>query len=87
MKKDRKVTLADLPSVGRGAAAGVWFRRHWLVVGTGCELRDFPPAVDALGEEMVLFRDDRGRIGLLGLHDNGSLQELDNSGWFKTLGR
>ena len=28
----------------------------------------FPQAVRALGEELVLFRDDRGRIGLLGLH-------------------
>ena len=34
MKRTNKVTLADLPHVGRGTPAGEWFRRHWLVVGT-----------------------------------------------------
>ena len=68
MKKSKKVTLADLPYISRGTPAGEWFRRHWLVVGASRELRDVPQAVKALGEELVLFRDDRGRIGLLGLH-------------------
>ena len=67
-KRPKKLTLADLPYVGRGTPAGEWFRRHWLVVGTSRDLRDIPQAVKVLGEELVLFRDDRGRIGLLGLH-------------------
>ena len=68
MKRTNKVTLADLPHVGRGTPAGDWFRRHWLVVGTTADLRDIPQAVKVLGEELVLFRDDKGAIGLLGLH-------------------
>ena len=68
MKPKRKVTLADLPHVGRRTAAGDWFRRHWLVVGTAADLHDIPQSVKVLGEELVLFRDDKGRIGLLGLH-------------------
>ena len=67
-KRPKKASLADLPHVGRGTPAGEWFRRHWLVVGTTRELRDIPQAVKVLGEELVLFRDDTGRIGLLGLH-------------------
>jgi len=67
-KRSKKVSLADLPYVGRGTLAGDWFRRHWLVVGTSNELRDIPQAVKVLGEELVLFRDDQGRIGLLGLY-------------------
>jgi phenylpropionate dioxygenase-like ring-hydroxylating dioxygenase large terminal subunit len=68
VKKSKKINLADLPYVSRGTPAGDWFRRHWLVVGTSAELRDVPQAVKVLGEELVLFRDDHGRIGLLGLH-------------------
>jgi phenylpropionate dioxygenase-like ring-hydroxylating dioxygenase large terminal subunit len=68
IKRSKKLALADLPHVTRGTPAGDWFRRHWLVVGTSRELRDIPQAVKVLGEELVLFRDDRGGIGLLGLH-------------------
>jgi phenylpropionate dioxygenase-like ring-hydroxylating dioxygenase large terminal subunit len=68
MKPIKKITLADLPRVGRGTPTGDWFRRHWLVVGTTGHLQDIPQAVKVLGEELVLFRDDNGQIGLLGLH-------------------
>jgi phthalate 4,5-dioxygenase oxygenase subunit len=67
-KRPKKLSFADLPHVGRGTPVGAWFRRHWLVVGTTRELRDIPQAVTVLGEELVLFRDDTGSIGLLGLH-------------------
>jgi len=67
-KRKKKVTLADIPHVGRGTAAGEWFRRYWLVVGTTCDLYDIPQAVKVLGEDMVLFRDEFGKLGLLGLH-------------------
>ena len=51
------ITLSDLAQVGRGTAAGEWFRRYWLVVGTMKELRDIPVGVKVLGEDLVLFRD------------------------------
>jgi phenylpropionate dioxygenase-like ring-hydroxylating dioxygenase large terminal subunit len=65
---NKPLSLGDLPHVGRGTPAGDWFRRYWLVAGTTAELRDTPLAVKMLGEELVLFRDDKGEIGLLGLH-------------------
>ena len=68
MKKSSHITIADLAHVGKGTPAGEWFRRYWLVVGTTKELRDIPIGVKVLGEELVLFRDLDGRIGLVGLH-------------------
>lgn len=60
------VTQADIPHVGPGAPAGEWFRRYWVVVGAAHELYDIPQAVKILGEELVLFRDPSGKVGLLG---------------------
>ena len=63
-----KVTLADIPHIGPGTPAGEWFRRHWIVVGTAGDLYDIPQAVKVLGEDLVLFRDTNGEIGLIGQH-------------------
>ncbi|HEX2928810.1 MAG TPA: aromatic ring-hydroxylating dioxygenase subunit alpha [Candidatus Binatia bacterium] len=68
MKRSKQVSLADIPHVGRGTPAGEWFRRYWLVVGTTRELHDIPQAVKVLGEDLVLFRDQAGQIGLIGKH-------------------
>jgi phenylpropionate dioxygenase-like ring-hydroxylating dioxygenase large terminal subunit len=68
MKRSHKITLADIPRIGRGTPGGAWFRRYWLVVGTTQELFDIPQAVKVLGEDLVLFRDESGKIGLLGEH-------------------
>ncbi|HEX9446192.1 MAG TPA: aromatic ring-hydroxylating dioxygenase subunit alpha [Candidatus Binatia bacterium] len=65
-RKNGKITLADLARVGPGTPAGEWFRRYWLAVGTAAELCDIPLGVKVLGEELVLFRDLEGRIGLVG---------------------
>jgi phenylpropionate dioxygenase-like ring-hydroxylating dioxygenase large terminal subunit len=68
MKSTRKVRLGDIPHVGAGTPAGTWFRRYWIVVGTARDLYDIPQAVKVLGEDLVLFRDSAGQIGLLGEH-------------------
>ena len=68
MKKARKISPSDIPRVGCGTPAGEWFRRYWLVVGTTHELYDIPQAVKVLGEDLVLFRDQFGKLGLLGKH-------------------
>ena len=68
MKKARKISQSDIPRVGCGTPAGEWFRRYWLVVGTTHELYDIPQAVKVLGEDLVLFRDQFGKLGLLGKH-------------------
>src|SRR5437667_176684 len=54
--------------VGRGTPMGEAMRRYWIPALLAWELPepDCPPArVKLLGEELVAFRDSRGRIGLL----------------------
>jgi hypothetical protein len=53
-KKTSKVSISDLAHVGPRTPAGEWFRRYWLAVGIGKELRDIPIGVKVLGEELVL---------------------------------
>jgi phenylpropionate dioxygenase-like ring-hydroxylating dioxygenase large terminal subunit len=65
-RKNRTVGLADIPHVGPDTPAGQWFRRYWLVVGTARELYDIPQAVRVLGEDLILFRDPEGKLGLIG---------------------
>jgi phenylpropionate dioxygenase-like ring-hydroxylating dioxygenase large terminal subunit len=67
-RKKRKITLADLAHVGPGTPTGEWFRNYWMPVGSVSDLRDIPVNVKVLGEELVLFRDQSGQVGLLGLH-------------------
>jgi phenylpropionate dioxygenase-like ring-hydroxylating dioxygenase large terminal subunit len=58
----------ELTRVGAGTPGGEYFRRFWLPVELSEELTDLPKAIKVLGEELVLFRDKRGRVGLLELH-------------------
>lgn len=67
-QKTNKITLSNLAQVGPGTPAGEWFRRYWLVVSTVDDLRDIPKGLKILGEELVLFRDLKGQLGMLGLH-------------------
>lgn len=53
--------------VGPGTPAGEMLRRYWHPIGFAKELRGRPKRRRVLGEDLVLFRDDRGRLGLLGL--------------------
>ncbi|MGH7355259.1 MAG: Rieske 2Fe-2S domain-containing protein, partial [Candidatus Rokuibacteriota bacterium] len=59
---------AFLTEVGPGTPAGELFRRYWQPVGVASELGDVPHTVRVLGEDLVLFRDGRGRVGLLDAH-------------------
>ncbi len=59
---------AELTHVGPGTPAGEWFRRFWLPVLVSDELKDLPVAVRILSEDLVVFRDRSGQIGLLELH-------------------
>jgi phenylpropionate dioxygenase-like ring-hydroxylating dioxygenase large terminal subunit len=68
MSPESDIALGDLARVGRGTPGGTWLRRYWFPVARSEDLRDIPMAVKVLGEELVLFRDGRGRPGLLGLH-------------------
>ncbi|HEX9661662.1 MAG TPA: Rieske 2Fe-2S domain-containing protein [Candidatus Binatia bacterium] len=66
MRKAKKACRADLAKVGSGTPARQWFRRYWMVAGTTRDLCDIPQTVRILGEDVVLFRDSNGKIGLVG---------------------
>jgi phthalate 4,5-dioxygenase len=58
-----------LTRTGANTPCGELLRRYWQPVALSEELRDGDPMpVRLLGEDLVLFRDDTGRLGLLGLH-------------------
>jgi phenylpropionate dioxygenase-like ring-hydroxylating dioxygenase large terminal subunit len=59
-----------LTRIGSGTPCGSLMRRYWQPVALTEELAPGGPPrpVRHLGEDLVLFRDDRGRPGLLGLH-------------------
>src|SRR5919106_3602437 len=56
-----------LTRVGPGTPAGDMLRRYWHPVGLSTELKEKPKRRRLLGEDLVLFRDDQGRPGLLAL--------------------
>ncbi len=60
---DRELTRTD-----RGTPAGEYLRRFWQPVALVEEIGDLPVPLKILGEELVLFRDGRGKIGLLHRH-------------------
>jgi phthalate 4,5-dioxygenase oxygenase subunit len=59
-----------LTKTDRGAPAGELLRRYWQPIALSEELPPggAPLRVRILGEDLVLFRDDKGRPGLLGIH-------------------
>ena len=59
-----------LTHTGQGTPCGALLRRYWQPAALSEELPPgrAPLAVKLLGEDLVLFRDDDGRPGLLGLH-------------------
>ena len=66
----REVPKEDdyLTHVGPGTPAGEYLRRFWQPVAYSRSLKDLPHRLEIMGEELVLFRDGRGEIGLLELH-------------------
>ena len=59
-----------LTRTGPGTPCGEFMRRYWQPVALSEELPPggYPVPRGVMGEELVLFRDDQGRIGLLDLH-------------------
>src|SRR4051812_2371407 len=59
-----------LTQVGPGTPCGELFRRYWQPVGMVSDLSDQKPTayVRVLGEDLVLFRDKSGNVGLLADH-------------------
>jgi phenylpropionate dioxygenase-like ring-hydroxylating dioxygenase large terminal subunit len=59
-----------LTQTDSGMPCGELLRRYWQPIALSEELPKggAPLKVRILGEDLVLFRDDQGRPGLLGLH-------------------
>ena len=58
----------ELTRVGPGTPCGEYLRRFWHPVAFERELKDTPLRLRILGEDLVLFRDRSGQLGLLHLH-------------------
>ncbi|HEY1258013.1 MAG TPA: aromatic ring-hydroxylating dioxygenase subunit alpha [Stellaceae bacterium] len=59
---------AALTHVGPGTPGGEYMRRFWQPVCFADDLGEVPLRVRMLGEDLVAFRDEGGRTGLLELH-------------------
>jgi len=57
---DRAIT-----EVGPGTPCGEWLRRYWHPVARSADVEMVPQTVRLLGEDLILFRDGKGRPGLL----------------------
>lgn len=64
--------------VGPGTPGGDWFRRYWIAAGFSADFKPGgqPKEVRLLGEDLVMFRDTEGRMGLLGLRCSHRLTKL-----------
>ena len=64
---NRPKPAAPVPfaETGPGTPGGEYLRRYWHPFMLATELTDVPKAVRLLGEDLVMFRDRGGRIGLL----------------------
>ena len=54
-----------LTEIGPGKPMGEVFRRYWQPVATSEQATTRPKKVKVLGEDLILFRDRKGRAGLL----------------------
>ena len=57
--------IAELTEVERGRPMGELMRRYWHPVGLSSDAGRTPRAIRVLGEDLILFRDNSGRPGLL----------------------
>jgi len=62
-KEDELLTHVDF-----GTPMGELFRRYWQPIAVSSELTDLPKRIRILCEDLVVFRDAKGRVGLLGAH-------------------
>jgi phenylpropionate dioxygenase-like ring-hydroxylating dioxygenase large terminal subunit len=56
---------AELTEVRKGTPMGELMRRYWHPIAVSSDAADLPVAVRVLGEDLILFRDKGGNVGLL----------------------
>ena len=54
-----------LTKVGPGTPCGKALRRYWWPIATSDDVKDKPVPVRVLGEDLVMFRDASGQVGLV----------------------
>src|SRR5258708_162565 len=57
-----------LTQTGPGTPGGDLLRRYWQPVALSSDIAEKPLAIRVMSEDLVLFRDEAGRPGLLGLY-------------------
>lgn len=57
-----------LTEVGPGTPCGEYQRRFWMPVAMTDQIKDKPYRIRILGEDLVLFREHGGQLGLVHLH-------------------
>ena len=58
----------ELTHVGPGTPCGEYLRRFWQPVALSKDVQALPRRVRLLSEDLVVFRDQSGRVGCLELH-------------------
>jgi phenylpropionate dioxygenase-like ring-hydroxylating dioxygenase large terminal subunit len=58
---------------------GEYLRRFWHPVAISAQLKDLPVAICILGEDLVIFRDGCGEVGILGRHCAHRRASLESS--------
>jgi nitrite reductase/ring-hydroxylating ferredoxin subunit len=66
--RERPAEDEELTRVGPGTPCGEYLRCFWQPIILSSELGEVPRKVRILGEDLVVFRDKRGAIGMLELH-------------------
>ena len=66
-KAKRPIEDNELTHVGPSTPCGEYFRRFWIPVALASELSDVPLRIRILGEDLVVFRNKQGALGLLHL--------------------
>ena len=56
---------AAITEVGPGTPCGEWLRRYWHPVAPSADVEMRPQTARLLGEDLIVFRDGKGRPGLL----------------------
>jgi phenylpropionate dioxygenase-like ring-hydroxylating dioxygenase large terminal subunit len=67
-RRDTPKPDLELAQVGPGTPGGEYLRRFWQPVVFARDLGETPRRVKILGEDLVVFRDRSGHVGLLHLH-------------------
>jgi nitrite reductase/ring-hydroxylating ferredoxin subunit len=66
--RDRPAADMELTQVGPGTPCGEYLRRYWHPIITSEEVQDLPRRLRIMGEDLVVYRDRSGAVGLLELY-------------------